>query len=743
MHKQLLIIITCIVSVFAEPLCRAQYNDPYVFSPYKTQNQFKVPSIPEEFSNNIRFEAITPDPWDPWQHPQSTNPVDYTPFANAFKSVAYAVGKAGKEFVSAPVTFTVGIAKTIEYIGDIFEADNAIRPVAFHQPTIAHEDYTKSLVPITAIEQKEETSYNHSAFTMYQTELSKYLTEIDIQSFPAVHKRTQKRLYAFKAYEQNQTCYKETYALKEEITPYMRRHSLDMEAYEICHGTVIQHQLHQEILEILTTNCEIERIFTEHQETTLFGDLVVEGADLAREMNKQGKMIDGFRIADYCGWLNEAEYPRLASFIKQAAGIVVGTVEGGANIVKNTYQMFRHPVDTVEGLACILGQTSIFLFHGVQEVGPFAFHLSFHGTPAGYEIHPHFAKDLNAIKNFYNQTAQELAQLPPEERARKIMAFFTELYFTGKFMGQVAKIKRAATANIIKPSATALVDTLQLYKYKAITQTYTRIASTVSNTQDMVNTTIKSLFKAPDYSYEFVMDGAGNWRWVCDINPASLENITAECTSLVNLEKTHSIISKTSFTEIIQSTIQENTTNLLPGASQYALIAATPSYIPLSAEIDYLRSLFDKTREDWRNQERSDNSIEKRYLKIKYGHILDADPNNKLSGLHHDYLGYYENNGILQLEEKVIGKFGEYGGKSKWNGIRTKAKIKTLFPQHWTRKEVIENILEAYDNFLASKIEPILEKSGKYRINSPTKSGMIIEMFIDQNCNLLSAYPII
>ncbi len=62
MHKQLLIIITCIVSVFAEPLCRAQYNDPYVFSPYKTQNQFKVPSIPEEFSNNIRFEAITPDP---------------------------------------------------------------------------------------------------------------------------------------------------------------------------------------------------------------------------------------------------------------------------------------------------------------------------------------------------------------------------------------------------------------------------------------------------------------------------------------------------------------------------------------------------------------------------------------------------------------------------------------------------------------------------------------------------------
>ncbi len=80
--------------------------------------------------------------------------------------MVYAVGKASKEFVSAPVTFTVGIAKTIEYIGDIFEADNAIKPVAaFHQPTTS--------TPITAVEQKEETSYNHPAFTMYQTDIIK------------------------------------------------------------------------------------------------------------------------------------------------------------------------------------------------------------------------------------------------------------------------------------------------------------------------------------------------------------------------------------------------------------------------------------------------------------------------------------------------------------------------------------------------------------------------------------------
>jgi hypothetical protein len=130
-----------------------------------------------------------------------------------------------------------------------------------------------------------------------------------------------------------------------------------------------------------------------------------------------------------------------------------------------------------------------------------------------------------------------------------------------------------------------------------------------------------------------------------------------------------------------------------------------------------------------------------KYLKIKYEHILDADPQNELSGLHHDYLGYYENNNILQLDEKMFGQFGEYGGYPKWNG--SGGYYKTFFPNHWTRKQVIKNILEAYDNFISSGIEPILSSNGKYNIIGETNSGLKIRMFIDQNCNLLSAYPII
>lgn len=104
-------------------------------------------------------------------------------------------------------------------------------------------------------------------------------------------------------------------------------------------------------------------------------------------------------------------------------------------------------------------------------------------------------------------------------------------------------------------------------------------------------------------------------------------------------------------------------------------------------------------------------------------------------------IGYYENNGILLIQEKVVGKFGEYGGKPTFNGIG--GKYKTYFPKEWMLKQVIENIVEAYDNFLAKKLEPKLHVDGKYHIISETKAGFKIEMIIDKKCNMTTAYPLI
>ncbi len=369
------------VSVFTQILYSAHYNDPYIFSPYESKNQFKVQSVREHLSNNIRFNEITFDPWDELYHSQQSSPDPLLEDLKSIsKTIAKSIGKASKEVACAPLTLAESIAKTIEYIDDLFEAKTVIKPAAFHQTTTAHADYTKSLAPTAAFSQKKETSYDQVHFTLYQTELSSYLNEIDEHSFPAMHERTQKRIDTFNEYEHNQTSYRESYSLSQEITPYMQRHSLNIEAYEICNGNVIQHRLHQEIIEILTTSCEIERIFAGHQQTPLFGDLVADGADLAREMNKQGNVMDGFKIADYCGWLNEAEYPRLAKLIKQAAGIVVGAAEGGANIVKNTYQMFRHPWDTTKGVFFVGGELGKFLMHALGELEHVAsiFHLMAH-----------------------------------------------------------------------------------------------------------------------------------------------------------------------------------------------------------------------------------------------------------------------------------------------------------------------------------------------------------------------------
>lgn len=665
---------------------RTNDNQWHTDSPYNEQNEF-----PKANPNNSKYKDI---------------PTRYMPIAVIGETIA-----VGMEWLS---NSRLGC-----FLSNTFDSDNKPRPKAIaidkiHQPT-----------EVTQHENKE-LGIDKLVLNEYKCEFESYIRELDANAYPEIYNRSSKRIEAFNAFETNQQAYTKAYTLPSHVSPYLEQHSLRVESFEVCYGNIIQHQLHQEIIEIITTNYTIDQIYKEYEQSPLFADLVLEGADLARELNLQGEVLKGFAIADYCGWLNEAEYPLLSSIVKQAAGMVVGTVEGGCNIVKNTYNIVRHPIDTAEGLVVVIGQASTFLFHGVQELGPFAFHLSFYCTPKGYELHPHFAKDIKAIKDFYNQTAQELAQLPPEERARKITAFFTELYFTGKFVGQVAKIKNIATSTIIKPGATALVSKLQLYKYKAITQTYTKIASTVASTQDIIKTTCKNWHKPPAYSYELVLDEAGNWRWVYDINPTSLETLATECISLVPLEKTSCVLKRMSMTEIIQFTVQESAANLLPGIAE-------KSIIEYAAQRDELLAISRKIIES--------GPMKGKYLKIKIDHLFEAKINdNHFDGLHHDYLGHYENSGILELENRIEGKFGEYGGIPKWNGYG--GYYKTFFPKHWTRQQVIENIYEAYDNFIASNIEPTLKK-GKYRINGTTNSGLSIEMLIDQKGNLLSAYPII
>ncbi len=67
---------------------------------------------------------------------------------------------------------------------------------------------------------------------------------------------------------------------------------------------------------------------------------------------------------------------------------------------------------------------------------------------------------------------------------------------------------------------------------------------------------------------------------------------------------------------------------------------------------------------------------------------------------------------------------------------------KTFFPAHWTREQVIETIIEAYNiGKKAGKI--IYQTNGTYLIEGITKSGIKIQIYLSKTGKITSAYPIL
>lgn len=739
------IILLCFIIFSSSQIYSEKHSHPMLSGP----DPYHIPSIAENFQNNVRIEVRHNDPWDSLDFsPRDPNePTAFEDFKDAWKNIGKGIGGGfvylGKGIMRTPSVILDGLERGLDKFDDWLDRDEINNAILEQQARIKK----------------------------YKENLSKQAHQLNDSPYQKIQKIYEERIEIISNEDSIRIRYEKTYTISPELSPYLEKHSLKKEDFEFFNGNKVQHQLHQEVLDILISNYEINRIFSKYQQKTLFTDLVTEGADLARELNVHGDVVKGFQIADYCRWLNEAEYPLLAHVLKQTGAVVVGTAEGCLNIGLNTYNIFRHPVETWNGLVFMGDQLGKFLFHGMVELSLVGQHVSFDGAPCDiayfplikqdredtytkYELqNPDFINDLKVLEAYYNHTSQEFAKLPPEEQTRKIVALAFELYFSGKFLRQVGKVKSAAFKHVIKPAFNRIATQVELFSYKAIGETCTRIAELC----ETVESYIYQKADGAEYYYDWVIDESGAWKEVITVKPIpALNNPLVNYKEFTPLPKprTTPIPATTSFSDV-QRNIAKNVLSERAEALQFAknsmaqkvpelvtksvqnTLAIThniPGYLTLAEEIDELRSLFDQTRMGW-------GKMRNKYLKIKYKHILDADPNDKLSGLHHDYLGYYEQNNILQVDEKMFGQFDQYGGKPRWNNGG--GDYKTFFPQYWTRRKVIENILEAYDNFVSSGIEPILSSNGKYNIIGETNSGLKIRMFIDQNCNLLSAYPII
>ena len=97
-------------------------------------------------------------------------------------------------------------------------------------------------------------------------------------------------------------------------------------------------------------------------------------------------------------------------------------------------------------------------------------------------------------------------------------------------------------------------------------------------------------------------------------------------------------------------------------------------------------------------------------------------------GLH--YNGLSGMNGEIKSIINPKNKFGIYGAIVEVDGVE---KYSTFFPDNWTPQQVLDAIDEAYHN--------CAYKSGN--VYSYTfDSGMSVELFLDANRKIISAYPV-
>lgn len=100
-------------------------------------------------------------------------------------------------------------------------------------------------------------------------------------------------------------------------------------------------------------------------------------------------------------------------------------------------------------------------------------------------------------------------------------------------------------------------------------------------------------------------------------------------------------------------------------------------------------------------------------MKECFEHIFRPDFNKTgtdWTGLHHDWGGFLEKSGIIKFVKK---KFLPDGGCKVGNVlIQGITKNKTFFPNHWTRLEVLEKIVESCKNIKHSRLLP----NGEWRL---------------------------
>lgn len=117
-------------------------------------------------------------------------------------------------------------------------------------------------------------------------------------------------------------------------------------------------------------------------------------------------------------------------------------------------------------------------------------------------------------------------------------------------------------------------------------------------------------------------------------------------------------------------------------------------------------------------------------------HILEGELNRKglAVGFHYDRLPTRLGE-VIEGTETEVNEYGVYEAKVRVDGVdkTSNSGKSTFFPKEWDTQQVVDAINEAYD-------ARSLKTGNTYA--GVTKDGMVINMYLNQNDKIISAFPI-
>lgn len=136
------------------------------------------------------------------------------------------------------------------------------------------------------------------------------------------------------------------------------------------------------------------------------------------------------------------------------------------------------------------------------------------------------------------------------------------------------------------------------------------------------------------------------------------------------------------------------------------------------------------------------------HIKFNYEHILGMEleferrSKPQIGAFHHYNMNESEDNLLVQFSKKIMNKDNFYKTKLSFDGVTVK-QIVSFFPESWSTNEVLDAIVEAYDDFIDRAERINFGDAFFIKIKGQLECGTVIEIVITRYGEIVSAYPLL